>query len=61
VLALVIAGVAAVTVSTVDPTIEAEVAPMMLVPAVTAVAIPPVLMLAVAVVPEAHVAEAVRF
>jgi hypothetical protein len=61
VLALVIAGVAAVTVNKVGPTTAPEVALMVLVPTATAVVIPPALMVAVAVVPEAHVTEAVRF
>ena len=60
-LLLVIAGVAAVTVSTVEPTIDPDVALIVLVPTATAVASPPVAMVAVAVVPEAHVTEAVRF
>jgi hypothetical protein len=52
-------SVAAVTVSTVDPTIEPEVALMVLVPAATPVAKPPTVM--VAAVPEAQVTEAVTF
>ena len=52
-------SVAAVTVSTVDPTIEPEVALIVLVPAATPVARPPTVM--VAVVPEAQVTEAVTF
>ena len=54
-------SVAAVTVSNVDPTTDPEVALMVLVPTATAVASPVVLTVAVAVVPEAHVTEAVRF
>jgi hypothetical protein len=54
-------SVADVTVSTVEPTTEPEVALIVLLPAATAVANPPALIVAVAVVPEAHVAEAVRF
>jgi hypothetical protein len=50
-----------VTVRTVDPTIAPEVALMVLVPTATAVANPPELMVAVAVVPDAQVTEAVRF
>ena len=53
--------VAAVTVSTVEPTIDPDVALIVLVPTATAVANPPALMVAVVVVPEAHVTEAVRF
>ena len=49
------------TVRTVDPTIAPEVALMVLVPTATAVANPPELMVAVAVVPDAQVTEAVRF
>jgi hypothetical protein len=60
VLALVIAG-AAVTVSTVEPTIDPEVALIVLAPAATAVASPPELMVAVDRVPEAHATEPVRF
>jgi hypothetical protein len=52
---------AAVTVSTVDPTIAPEVALMVLVPTATAVANPPEPMVAVAVVPDAQVTEAVKF
>jgi hypothetical protein len=61
VLLLVIAGGAAVTVSNAEPTTDPDVALIVLVPAATAVANPPELMVAVPVVPEAHVMEAVRF
>ena len=54
-------SVAAVTVSAVEPTTDPDVALMVLVPTATAVAIPPAAMVAVAVVPEAQVTEAVRF
>ena len=54
-------SVGAVTVSNVEPTIEPEVALIVLVPAATPVARPPTVMVAVVVVPEAQVAEAVRF
>jgi hypothetical protein len=50
-----------VTVSKVEPTIDPDVAVMVLVPTATAVANPPAVMVAVAVVPEAQVTEAVRF
>jgi hypothetical protein len=53
--------VAAATVSTVDPTIDPEVALIELVPTASAVASPPVLMVAVDVVPDAHVTDDVRF
>ena len=53
--------VAAVTVSKVEPTTDPDVALMALVPAPTAVASPPGLMVAVDVVPDAHVTEDVRF
>ena len=56
-----IAGAAAVTVSIVDPTIDPEVAPIELVPTATAVANPPVPIVAVVVVPDAHVTDDVRF
>ena len=52
--------VAAVTVSTVEPTTP-SVALIVLVPTATAVANPPVVMVAFAVVPDAHVTEVVRF
>jgi hypothetical protein len=54
-------SVAAVTVSTVDPTIEPELALMVLVPTATPVASPPAVIVAVAVAAEAHVTEPVRF
>jgi hypothetical protein len=54
-------SVAAVTVSTVDPETDPDVALMELVPTPTAVASPPAAIVAVAVVPEAQVTEAVRF
>jgi hypothetical protein len=54
-------SVAAVTVSNVDPTNDPDVALMVVVPTASAVANPPAVMVAVAVVPEAHVTEAVRF
>jgi hypothetical protein len=54
-------SVAAVTVSTVEPTTDPEVALIVLVPTATAVASPPAPIVAVPVVPEAHVTEAVRF
>jgi hypothetical protein len=53
--------VAAVTVRRVEPLIAPDVAVMVLVPAAAAVANPPAVMVAVAVVPEAQVTEAVRF
>jgi hypothetical protein len=53
--------VAAVTVKTVDPTIAPEVALIVLVPTPAPVARPPVVMVAVVVVAEAHVTDAVRF
>src|SRR5580704_7389526 len=55
------AAVAAVTVSNVEPTTDPDVALMVLVPAASAEAKPPAAIAAVAVVPEAHVTEAVRF
>ena len=54
-------SVAAVTVSNVEPTTAPEVALIVLLPAATAVAKPPAPMVAVAMVPEAQVTEAVRF
>jgi hypothetical protein len=54
-------NVAAVTVNTVDPTTDPNVALIELVPTPTPVARPPVVMVAVAVVPDAHVTDAVRF
>jgi len=54
-------SVAAVTVSTVEPTTDPEVALIVVVPIATAVASPPVLIVAVPVVPEAHVTMVVRF
>jgi len=53
--------VAAVTVSTVEPTTDPDVALIVLVPIATPVAKPPVAMVAVAVVPDAQVTEAVTF
>jgi hypothetical protein len=52
---------AAVTVNVVEPTTKPEVALMMLVPAATPVAKPPLEMVAVPVVPDAHVTEDVTF
>jgi len=54
-------SVAAVTVSTVEPTTDPDVALIVLVPIATAVASPPAPIVAVAVVPEAHVTALVRF
>ena len=54
-------SVAAVSVNTVEPTIAPDVALIVLVPAEAAVANPPALIVAVAVVPDAQVTEAVRF
>ena len=54
-------SVGAVTVSNVEPTTDPEVALMVLVPAATPVANPPVPILAVAVVPDPHVTDDVRF
>ena len=54
-------NVAAVTVSVVLPTMAPLVAEMVLVPAFNADAKPAALIVAVAVVPEAHVTLAVRF
>src|SRR5580698_2783626 len=54
-------SVAAVTVNTVDPLTVFKVALMVLVPTPTPVAKPPAVIVAVAVVPEAHVTEVVRF
>ena len=54
-------SVAAVTVSTVEPLMAPEVALIVLVPTPTPVAKPPVVMVAVEVVAEAHVTDAVRF
>jgi hypothetical protein len=54
-------SVAAVTVSTVEPTTDPDVALIVLVPAPTAVASPPAPIVAVPVVPEAHVTALVRF
>jgi len=54
-------SVAAVTVRTVEPTIDPEVALIVLVPTATAVATPPAVIVAVAVVPDAHVTWPVRF
>jgi hypothetical protein len=53
--------VAGVTVSTVEPKTDPEVALIELVPTASAVANPPVLMVAVDVVPDAHVTDDVRF
>jgi len=53
--------VAAVTVSTVEPATDPEVALIVLVPIATAVSSPPAVIVAVAVVPEAQVTEEVRF
>jgi hypothetical protein len=55
------AGVADVTVSTVEPTTDPDVALIVLVPVATAEANPPVLIVAVAVVPEVHVTDDVKF
>jgi hypothetical protein len=57
----VIAGVAIVTVSNVEPTTDPEVALIVLGPAATAVANPPAVIVAIAGAPEAHVTEDVRF
>jgi len=54
-------SVAAVTVSTVDPETDPSVAEMVLVPMATAVASPPVEMVAVVVVSEAQVTWLVKF
>src|SRR5579871_4483423 len=54
-------SVAAVTVNVVDPLIAPDVALIVLVPTPTPVANPPVVIVAVEVVPEAHVTDAVRF
>jgi hypothetical protein len=54
-------SVGAGTVNTVDPTTDPEVALIVLVPAAKADANPPAVIVAVAVVAEAHVTEAVRF
>jgi hypothetical protein len=54
-------SVAAVTVSTVEPTTDADVALMVLVPTPAPVAKPPVVMVAVPGVPDAHVTEVVKF
>jgi hypothetical protein len=54
-------SVAAVTVSTVEPTTGPDVALIVLVPAPTAVANPPALIVAVPVVPDAQVTEEVKF
>ena len=54
-------NVAAVTVSTVEPTTDPDVALTVLVPTATAVANPPAVMLAVATVPVAHITVVVRF
>jgi hypothetical protein len=53
--------VAAVTVNSVELTTEPDVAPMVLVPTASAEANPPAVMVAVAVVPDAHVTDDVRF
>jgi hypothetical protein len=53
-------SVAAVTVSTVEPTTDADVALMVLVPTPAPVAKPPVVMVAVPGVPDAHVAGGVK-
>jgi hypothetical protein len=53
--------VAAVTVSTVEPTADPDVALMVLVPTPAPVAKPPVVMVAVPGVPDAHVTEFVKF
>jgi hypothetical protein len=54
-------SVAPVTVSKVEPTTDPDVALMVLVPTATAVANPPLLIVAVAVVPEAQVTDDVKF
>jgi hypothetical protein len=54
-------SVAVDTVSKVEPTTDPDVALIVLVPAEAAVANPPALIVAVAVVPDAQVTEAVRF
>ena len=54
-------SVAAVTVRTVEPTTDPEVALIVLLPTASADANPAALIVAVAVVPEAHVTDAVRF
>src|SRR5579871_2865800 len=54
-------SVAAVTVNVVDPLIAPDVALIVLVPTATPVAKPPVVIVAVEVVPEAHVTDPVRF
>ena len=54
-------SVAGVTVSTVDPVIEPDVALMVLVPTARAVVNPPVAMVAVPAVPDAQVTVLVRF
>ena len=60
-LLLVIAGVAGVTVNTVEPTTDSDVALIVLVPAARAEANPAALIVAVVIVPDDHVTEAVRF
>ena len=54
-------SVAAVTVRTVEPLMAPEVAVIVLVPTPAPVAKPPVVIVAVEVVPEAHVTDVVRF
>jgi hypothetical protein len=54
-------SVAAVTVSKVEPTTDPDVALMLLVPTPAPVAKPPVVIVAVPGVPEAHVTEFVKF
>ena len=54
-------SVAPVTVSSVEPTIDPDVALMVLLPAASADANPAALMVAVGVVPEDHVTEDVKF
>ena len=54
-------SVAAVTVNTVEPATDPDVAPIVLVPTPAPVAKPPLVMVAVPVVPDAQVTEAVRF
>jgi hypothetical protein len=54
-------SVAGVTVKSVEPLIGPEIALIVLVPVATAVASPLAEMVAVAVVPDAHVTEPVRF
>src|ERR1019366_2589416 len=54
-------SVAGVTVNTVEPLIAPEVALIVLVPTATPLARPPAVMVAVVVVPDAQVTEAVRF